>query len=190
VDDVSLLGLTGWRWLSAPASYEADGDRLVWRCAGNTDFWRKTGGVPSKHNGPALLLPASGSFTIMGTFEARFSHTYDQIGFLVEMTQDTWLKVGIEIDDGLWLSAVHTVDSSDWSREPIDEISVPLRLVRTGATLDASVFQNREWRMFRSLSMAGDVRIGPYSCAPKGPGFEGRMLDTQIDLPAGDRERP
>ncbi len=70
---------------------------------------------------------------------------------------------------------MHTRGASDWSREPADGLPLRLRAERTADTVTVAVLEGDEWRTFRVLMLAGRVGVGPYSCAPRGRGFEARV---------------
>jgi regulation of enolase protein 1 (concanavalin A-like superfamily) len=163
-----------------PRRSHVDADRVTWICPGNTDFWRITEGVPSKHDGPAFVVSIDGDFRLEAAFEASLVDVYDQVGILVRASELRWLKVGAELDDRLWLSAVHTNDESDWSREPLSALPVELAVERRSDTVLCSVREAGEWRSFRILYLPGRIEVGPYSCAPKGDGFEAVMRSAAL----------
>jgi uncharacterized protein len=169
------VGHDGWRWLVEPRASRLEADRLTWTCQGKTDLWRITEDVPSKHDAPAFVVPVNGDFRFEATFEATFADQYDQVGILAQASELRWLKVGVELDGRAWLSAVHTHAESDWSREPFGELPIELAVERRADSVFWSVHEESQWRIFRVLYLPGRIEIGPYSCAPKGAGFEARM---------------
>ncbi len=176
-EQAALLGLEGWQWTAAAPSepWFATPAELTWSCAAETDFWRVTQGHPSKHDGQAYLVALEGDFTFEATFDAKLVAQFDQAGLFLERDEETWLKAGVELDGRPFLSAVHTRGESDWSREPIDGLPLRLRIERVAGTVSASALIGESWQTFRVLTLSGAVRVGPYSCAPRGPGFETRM---------------
>lgn len=165
-------GRDGWRWLVEPTAGRVEADHLTWTCQGKTDLWRITEGVESQHNAPAFVVSVGGDFRFEATFEATLADQYDQLGILAQVSEARWLKVGIELDGRLWLSAVHTHDESDWSREPFAAFPAELAVERRANSVSCSVQEEGDWRVFRVLYLPGPTEIGPYSCAPKGVGFE------------------
>ena len=176
----TFLGHDGWRWLVEPHAWQVEADRLTWTCPGKTDLWRITEGVRSKHDAPAFVVSVNGDFRFEATFDATFADLYDQVGILAQASEVRWLKVGIELDGRLWLSAVHTHDESDWSREALQALPIELAVERRADTVFCSVREGGEWRTFRVLYLPGPMEIGPYSCAPKGDGFEAVMLSPSL----------
>lgn len=171
----TFLGHDGWRWLVEPYACRVEPDRLTWTCQGKTDLWRITEGVESKHDAPAFVVSVNGDFRFEATFDATLADLYDQVGILAQASEVRWLKVGVELDGRLWLSAVHTHDESDWSREPFGALPIELAVERRANSVFCSVQEEGKWRIFRVLYLPGPIEVGPYSCAPKGGGFEAVM---------------
>jgi regulation of enolase protein 1 (concanavalin A-like superfamily) len=174
-----FLGRTGWRWSAEPASWVAVRDTLAWRCRAKTDFWRVTEGQGARHDGQAYLAPVDGDFRLEGVVHAVLADRYDQAGLFVEADEQRWLKLGVELDGSPWLSAVHTSQASDWSREPIPGLPLRLAVERRDDTVTCSAHVD-DWRVFRVLHLPGPVSVGPYSCAPEGGGFEASLRDASL----------
>jgi regulation of enolase protein 1 (concanavalin A-like superfamily) len=112
--------------------------------------------------------PGSGSPLL----ESRFDSPYDQCGLMVRADDRNWLKAGIEHDGGTWFSVVETHENSDWSKQESRTPSAEFRVWRSGDTLRVGVVDERGTHLVRELIFDGDVAVGPYSCAPKGRGFD------------------
>jgi regulation of enolase protein 1 (concanavalin A-like superfamily) len=110
----------------------------------------------------------------------EFGDRYDQVGLMIVASEERWLKAGIEVDGELWLSAVHTRDESDWSRERWDMTGARLHAARMDGTIEVSVESAGTRRVFRTLYLDGPVGVGPYSCAPKGNGFQASASEIRI----------
>jgi len=136
--------------------------------------------VQSKHDAPAFVVSVNGDFRFEATFDATFADLYDQVGILAQASELRWLKVGVELDGRLWLSAVHTHDESDWSREPFGAMPLELSVERQANSVSCSLHEEGTWRVFRVLYLPGPIELGPYSCAPKGGGFEAVMRSAVL----------
>jgi len=169
-----------WTWTREPTRWALAGETLTWRCPGDTDYWRTTEGLPPVHNGCSLLTRVEEDFELELLVHGRFADRYDQAGLMVLSSDERWLKTGIEVDGEHWLSAVHTRDESDWSRERWLGSQARLRAVRANGTIEISVEENGRWRVFRTLFLPGPVGVGPYSCAPRGNGFEASTSELRI----------
>jgi regulation of enolase protein 1 (concanavalin A-like superfamily) len=179
-----FLDRAGLSWTAEPVSSTLDDESMTWRCRGGTDFWRVTESGIVKHDGHALLVPVDGDFRLEGIVAGDLVERYDQVGLFVQATEERWIKLGAELDGGLWLSAVHTRGESDWSREPLAGLPVRLAVERHADTIACSSEVDGSLRMFRQLHLPGPVSVGPYSCAPLGAGFEAsarvlRLLTTR-----------
>jgi regulation of enolase protein 1 (concanavalin A-like superfamily) len=176
---IEFLGRT-WEWSREPVAWEAAEGSVTWRCPGRTDFWRRTEGVPSAHSGCALLTPAEADFSLELSMHGELGDRYDQVGLMVVFSEERWLKAGVELDGEPYLSAVHTRDESDWSRESWYATGASLSAVRTDGTIEVSVESGGTRRVFRTLYLPGPVGVGPYSCAPKGNGFPAAATEVRV----------
>jgi regulation of enolase protein 1 (concanavalin A-like superfamily) len=176
---IELFG-RAWEWSREPVAWEAAAGPVTWCCPGGTDFWRRTEGVPSAHSGCALLTPVEADFSLELSVHGEFGDRYDQVGLMVVSSEERWLKAGVEVDGELWLSAVHTRDESDWSRESWHTTGASLNAVRTDGTIEVSVESDGSRRVFRTLYLPGPVGVGPYSCAPKGAGFPAAAGEVRV----------
>jgi regulation of enolase protein 1 (concanavalin A-like superfamily) len=174
----SFLQQMGWSWTVEPDSFELGDDSLSWRCRGGSDFWRITESGIAKHDGQAFLV--QGDFRLEGVVDAELAERYDQVGLFLQADEERWLKLGAELDGGLWLGAVHTRAESDWSREPMTALPVRLAVERHADTVACSSEVDGGLRMFRQLHLPGPVSVGPYSCAPLGRGFDASIRDAAL----------
>jgi hypothetical protein len=175
------LGGRDWGWNREPVASDTSNGSVTWRCPGGTDFWRTTEGVPSAHSGCSLLTCVEADFELELLVQGQFGERYDQVGLMIVASEERWLKAGIEVDGERWLSAVHTRDESDWSRERWDAAEARLRAARRDGTIEVSVAGDGGWRVFRTLYLPGGVGIGPYSCAPKGSGFQASAVELRVE---------
>ena len=177
--------LEGMKWIREPASSaQMSPTTIAWTSSPTSDFWRHTGAVAPKHDGNAFLRDiGAGDFSFDAEVSGVLTDRYDQFGVFVEIDEEHWVKAGIELDDSFWLSTVATKTHSDWAREKVVGAQVRLRVARHSDTIEIFVDDSGSWRMIRELTLAGDARVGLYSCSPKGNGFSAlgnfRPTDTQ-----------
>lgn len=159
-----------WSWSREPTDLDVAAAGVTWTSPAHSDFWRKTDGAAVAHDGSSLLTRVENDFEfellVQGSLEDRF----DQAGLMIVSSVTRWLKAGVELDGDLWLSAVHTREESDWSREIWSSSEVRLRAVRHNDTIEISVGEIYGLRTFRTIFLPGPVGIGPYACSPKGEG--------------------
>jgi len=170
-----------WSWTREPPDWSVSGPgKLVWTCASRSDFWRRTESGEVNHNGHVYTTPVEGDFVIEGHFEADFGTRYDQVGLMALASEEIWVKAGTELERELLVGAVHTQGHSDWSFGP-GSVPAGVRMERRAGTLEISWRpQGQDWRSIRQLHVDGPLVVGPYSCAPLGPGFEARLSDFRL----------
>ncbi len=182
---VRRLGDQGWTWTREPAQTAGPtAGGLRWRSHPRADYWRVTDGVVTKHDGSAFVTPVVGDFTLEATVDGDLSAQFDQVGVFLRVDEEHWLKAGVELDEELWLSAVHTNGASDWSREPWEAPGATLRLVREHGTAKVSILEpGGHWREYRIAYVPGAVEVGVYSCGPLGEGFAATASALTLEIP-------
>lgn len=167
-------------WYNEPPFHEREGEALVVRTAGETDYWNNTFYGFRHTNGHFLATPVRGDFSFEVTFAAEYRRLYDQAGAMLRVDDNNWLKTGTEFTDGaLHFSVVVTrEDQSDWSvmvlgGEPTAPVT--LRLTRHAEALRIQIREaDGNWRLVRLayLRMPDTVEVGPMACSPTGEGLE------------------
>jgi uncharacterized protein len=170
------LGQGDWSWTREPERSSPGGSaELQWTCASGSDFWRHTASGEVNHNGHGYVVRVADDFVLEGQFEVDFGARYDQAGLIALASESVWVKAGVELERDLLVGAVHTDGHSDWSFGP-GSIPAGIRMERKDGTLEISwQAEGEQWRAIRQLHLEGPVAVGPYSCAPLGPGFETRL---------------
>ncbi|MZE79695.1 DUF1349 domain-containing protein [Streptomyces xinghaiensis] len=171
------------RWLNHPPQAAPDGTgALVVTTGARSDFWRRTSYGYVRDDGHALLtaFPQGGAVEV--TFEADFTHLYDQAGLMIRVDEANWVKAGIEYTDGApHLGAVVTREFSDWSQSPVPEWAGRPVTVRASRAGDALTLRARcadgPWRMFRLVPLPPEAAAtaGPFCCSPEREGLTVRF---------------
>jgi regulation of enolase protein 1 (concanavalin A-like superfamily) len=164
-----------FRWLNEPSEWSVEDRRLTLRANPHSDFWRHTETGHVQHDGNVFGRDCPGDFVIETVLDGDLAAAYDQLGVVAIQSEEVWLKASVELDETLWLGAVKTDGTSDWSREPLASLPVTIRLDRVGATFKFFVRENGSWRMCRLFTLDGPLLVGPYACAPSGEGFRARI---------------
>jgi regulation of enolase protein 1 (concanavalin A-like superfamily) len=182
VDHRQEVGLNDATWLNPPAAVAVEGTDLFVTAKENSDFWRTTSYGFVRDDGHALLtgLPAGAAVEV--TFLARFDALYDQAGLMIRVDETTWIKAGVEMNDGVpHLGAVVTHGRSDWSLAPVPDWHGRLVTVRASRAGDAVTVRARTpeepWRMVRLAPLAADAvaGAGPFCCSPQRGGLRVRF---------------
>jgi len=174
-------------WLNPPAAVREDGPDLVVTTRADTDFWRTTSYGFVHDNGHALLTGFPPGSAVEVTFVAEFAHRFDQAGILIRVDENTWIKTGIELSDGLpQLGAVVTHGLSDWSLAPVPDWAghpVTVRASRSGDAVTIRARRGAEpWRMVRLAPLAPDApaTAGPFCCSPEHTGLDVRFTSFVV----------
>lgn len=182
------------RWTREPVASRVEGEALVVGAAEGSDWWRTTqyGFVHDDGHGLVGEWPADAAVEV--SFDtSTLTVLYDQAGLLLWVGDDRWVKVGLEVSDGvLHLGAVVTNVVSDWSLAPVPEWAghvVTIRASRSGVAGDAITLRARTessgWRTLRVAPFdARAASAGPMLCAPTRAGLEVRF--TRWAFPAAD----
>ena len=171
------------RWTHPPASTREDGDALLVEAVEGSDAWRHTAYGFVHDSEHALLAPLPAGRAVEVDVALAYDQLFDQAVLLVRAAEDTWVKAGVEISDGLpQVGAVVTRGVSDWSVAPVPEWSGRVVTVRASRFGDALVVrahaEGEPWRLVRLAPFATDVPLeaGPYCCAPSRAGLVVRFL--------------
>jgi regulation of enolase protein 1 (concanavalin A-like superfamily) len=162
-------------WLNEPQQWTQDGDTLTVTVDGKTDFWRIPGTL--RDNGHFIYQTVTGDFSATLKFSGDYAKLYDQAGIMLRLDDQTWLKTGVELLDGVQqASAVMTRGFSDWSILPLPDSpsTIWFRVVRTGAMVDVLYARDgADFALIRSgyLTDAPTIQVGMMCAAPEGDGF-------------------
>jgi uncharacterized protein len=180
-----------WRdaqWLNPPPrAWHEDSDLLV-EAGEGSDFWRTTSYGFVHDSGHALLVPFPAAAAVEVSFLLDFTEQFDQAGVLVRADEESWIKAGVEVSDGLpQVGAVVTRDLSDWSVSPVPAWrgrEVTVRASRSGDALTVRARVDDEpWQLVRVAPLPADrpFAAGPFCCAPTRAGlvvrFRGAVLN-------------
>ncbi|CAM04809.1 hypothetical protein A8924_5963 [Saccharopolyspora erythraea NRRL 2338] len=186
VEDQTLFGFQGWRWLNPPENWLSYAG-LTATADGGTDFWRTTHYGFVRDTGHALLRPVGAEFRLTTRFFGDYREQYDQAGLLLRIDEANWIKTGIEYVDGeQLLSAVVTRDVSDWNVVPLQAVhgdveSVTIEMHRSGDTVTIRYApEGEEPRTVLRLAYFPpdvDAEAGPMCASPDGSGFPVRFSD-------------
>jgi regulation of enolase protein 1 (concanavalin A-like superfamily) len=170
-------------WTTEPVSTETVGEELLVEAAKGSDFWQKTLYGFQRASGHALLCAWEEPSAVEVSFELRgFDELYDQAGLMLWVSNEQWIKAGVEVNDGVFcVGAVVTDGHSDWSLAPVPEWGGQRVTIRASRSKDAVVLRARatgqEWRTIRvcRFEPRSAAQAGPFVCAPERAGFTVRF---------------
>ena len=178
-------------WRNEPPFHEERDGMLVVRTGKDTDWWNNTFYGFKHDDGHFRATQVTGDFSLEVTFSADYRRLYDQVGAMLFVDGNTWLKCGVEFTDGaMHFSVVVTRDDqSDWSVMPLmvdADTPVTLRLTRHAEALRVQLqLADGTWALVRLafLAMPETVEVGPMTCSPTGEGLEARFTRVEIGEP-------
>ena len=171
--------LNKMNWLNEPQQWEIkEGKALVMDVPAKTDFWRIS------HYGFEVKVKITGHYVT----------TFDQMGLMLRIDHENWIKAGVEYVDGKQnVSAVVTHCTSDWSVVQLPDAprSLWIKAVRR---LDAvEIFFSRddkEYTMMRTCWLQDNcpVMVGLMGACPDGKGFTATFEEFKV-TPLADQRR-
>ena len=180
------------KWHSQPPEWNVDGNRLYVITGEKTDFWNRTFYGFSRKDGHLFCQDVEGDFSAEVTLHASFDTLYDQLGLMVRVNDDTWLKTGLEYSDNrAQVSAVLTRGGwSDWSTSAASDDDVKngirIRLTRHDDTLRVQRQDHGgQWQLIRLgyLNLPSVVQVGLMCCSPERAGFKAEFSDFKLGSP-------
>jgi uncharacterized protein len=168
-------------WTHPPASVLEEGDDLVVTAVAGSDAWRVTSYGFVHDDEHALLTPFPTEGTLEVTFTADLAQQFDQAGLFLRISDEHWIKAGVEFADGQpQVGAVVTRGSSDWSVAPVPEWQDRRVTIRASWADDAITLRARRddepWRLVRVVPFAVPTALaGPMLGAPSRAGLTVRF---------------
>lgn len=176
-------------WLNPPAeTVEVPGGIEV-VTGDRTDFWRETFYGFTRHTGHFLWEAVQGDFTAEVTIAGKYRALYDQAGLMMLLSDQHWIKCGVEVNDGLPVfSTVVTNLRSDWATMPLpfDPATVRLRLSRHGDAVRVDVARPEGgWFLARLGYMPAGLpaKVGIMACSPERARFRVMFRDYRCGPP-------
>ena len=171
-------------WTNPPLHADAAGADLAVTAVEGSDAWRQTSYGFVHDTEHALLAPFADETAMEVEFTAAFESQFDQAGLFVRVSEDHWIKAGVEFTDGrLQLGAVVTQGCSDWSVAPVDawlDTPVRIRVSRSGNALTVRARgAGASLQLVRVIpfDIALDAVAGPFVCAPTRAGLTVTFTD-------------
>ncbi|MDK8183831.1 DUF1349 domain-containing protein [Paenibacillus sp. UMB4589-SE434] len=164
-----------------PPMWKVEGQDLLVRSAGESDFWLKTHYGFEVMNGHVFYDEYDTDFTAEVSLSINPESTYDQAGLFVMLSENCWLKTSLEyIPEGpSHLGAVVTNNGySDWSTRnypnDLNTERLAFRIERRNDdyTIYAATSQSDgKWEQLRIAHLHAEepgksVQIGLYCCSP------------------------
>ena len=165
-------------WTTPPSAAAEDGPDLLVTAVQGSDAWRYTSYGFVHDDAHALLAPLASPGAVEVAFDLTWGEQFDQAGLVLRADEETWLKAGVEVADGVSsVGAVVTLGRSDCSVAPVPGWAgrrVTVRASRAGdaVTVRARV-DDEPFQLVRVAPFPAEapVQAGPYCCAPTRAGL-------------------
>lgn len=185
------------QWFNEPDKWELINDSsLSMLVTPNTDYWRKTHYGFTVDDGPFYYLTVGGEFEAKIKITGKYKTRYDQMGLMIRKDEKNWIKTGIEfVNDKINLSAVVTLERSDWSIVELEDKpkSVWLKVVRIEDAIKIMYSLNNQDFILMRLAYFPDntpVMVGLTAASPDGQGFQALFEDFEVvHLPDSRRKK-
>ena len=164
-------------WLNEPAVWRSDGGTLTVTTDRSTDFWRETHYGFTRDTGHFFGFGTAGDFTAEMRIQAQYRELYDQAGLMVRLSDEAWIKAGIELSDGKpTASSVLTLGKSDWATAAYQGDAADFRMrvtVKAGVLRLQLSSDAKLWPLMRlcPFPVAKSYRVGPMCCTPESAGL-------------------
>lgn len=184
-------------WSTAPQASREEGSGLVVEAAQGSDYWERTLYGFQHASGHALLAEWPDDHAVEVSFDlSSFQELYDQAGLMLWHGPTSWIKAGVEMNDGvLHVGAVVTNGSSDWSLAPVPGWTKGVVTIRASWSNDAVIIRasanGEPWRLLRvaPFPYAQRRQAGPFVCAPKRAGLQVTFTGWRHTPPDADLHR-
>ncbi len=195
LSSVSAQSLEKMIWFNEPESWEIkDSKTMTMFVTPQSDYWRISHYGFTVDDGPFYYATYGGEFEAKVKITGKYKTTFDQMGMMIRIDHENWIKAGVEYVDGKQnVSAVVTHGTSDWSVVRLNDApkSIWIKAVRR---LDAvEIFyslDDKEYIMMRTCWLQDNcpVMVGLMGACPDGEGFTAIFEDFKV-TPLPDQRR-
>ncbi|MBE9598021.1 DUF1349 domain-containing protein [Pedobacter sp. MC2016-24] len=185
---VLLIGQKGFtqrlekmQWFNEPQKWEVKNNAFHMFVTPQSDYWRISHYGFTVDDAPFYYGTYGGEFEakvkITGNYKARF----DQMGLMLRVDQENYIKAGIEFVDGKYnLSTVVTHKTSDWSVIALDKTPdfVWIKAIRRLDAVEIFYsFDDKSYTMMRNAHLQDNVpvMVGFMAASPDGNGFDAKF---------------
>jgi regulation of enolase protein 1 (concanavalin A-like superfamily) len=173
-------------WLNEPSSWKVKDGNLKMNVTPESDFWRKTHYGFTVDDGPFYYTTRGGEFEVSVKISGSYKTRFDQMGLMLRIDEEHWIKTGIEYVDGVYnFSTVVTDVYSNWSVIELNgkPESIWIKAVRR---IDAvEIFYSLDGVKYKMSNVAylsdkKPVMVGMMAASPDGDGFDALFEDFSV----------
>ena len=111
VFNVNLLvsqDINKMNWLNEPSSWKVKDGNLKMNVTPESDYWRKTHYGFTVDDGPFYYTTRGGEFEVSVKISGSYKTRFDQMGLMLRIDEEHWIKTGIEYGPLTTVSSVIT----------------------------------------------------------------------------------
>ena len=172
-------------WLNEPSSWKVKDGSLKMNVTPESDYWRKTHYGFTVDDGPFYYTTRGGEFEVSIKISGNYKTRFDQMGLMLRIDEEHWIKTGIEFVDGVYnFSTVVTDVNSNWSVIELNgkPESIWIKAVRIDAV---EIFYSLDGVTYKMSNVAHlsdkkPVMVGMMAASPDGDGFNALFEDFSI----------
>lgn len=175
------------QWFNEPDSWNIDNGKLIMEVTPQTDYWNKTHYGFTVNDAPFLYTERGGEFEVIVEIEGAYKTRFDQMGLMLRIDENHWVKTGIEyVDDMYNFSTVHTIDFSSWSVITLKEKPNSV-WIKAKRKLDAvEIFYSLDGKNYQMSNIVyfpdnTTVKVGMMAASPDGDGFTAIFENFRIN---------
>lgn len=177
--NLNAQNLSRMNWFNEPQTWKIESPSLfTMQVPPQTDYWRITHYGFTVDDAPFYYATYGGEFEAKVKITGEYVTTFDQMGLMLRIDHENWIKTGIEFVNGKQnVSTVVTHKTSDWSVVELEEApkSIWIKAVRR---LDAVEIlyslDDKKYTMLRMCWLQDNVpvMVGLMGASPDGAGFK------------------
>ncbi|WP_129715428.1 DUF1349 domain-containing protein [Pedobacter sp. SYP-B3415] len=168
-------------WFNEPEKWDIKNNALSMFVTPQTDYWRISHYGFTVDDAPFYYGTYGGEFEVKVKITGNYKARFDQMGLMLRIDQQNYIKAGIEFVDGKYnLSTVVTHKTSDWSVIKLEK-PAPFVWIKAVRRLDAVEvfysFDDKEYTMMRNAYLQDNtpVMVGMMAASPDGKGFDAQF---------------
>ena len=174
------------QWLNEPEKWEIRDGNLSMDVTPKSDYWRVTYHDFIVDDGPFYYTTRGGEFEVTVKIKGAYKSKYDQMGLMLRINEEQWIKTGIEYVDGIHnYSTVVTNKQSNWSVIQLDEKpnAVWIKAIRQKDAVE--IYYSLDGENFKLsnqvyLAQYKPVMVGMMAASPDGDGFKALFEDFTV----------
>lgn len=173
-------------WLNEPSSWKVEDGNLKMNVTPESDYWRKTHYGFTVDDGPFYYTTRGGEFEVLMKISGNYKTRFDQMGLMLRINEEHWIKTGIEYVDGVYnFSTVVTDVHSSWSVVELNGKPESIWIKAVRKTDAVEIFYSLDGITYKMSNVAylsdnKPVMVGMMAASPDGDGFDALFEEFSI----------